>query len=105
MLDSQIQKESKELPTKAVFSSGRSYDISFENDDLKHGVFTYFLLKALRGEAPESKNKNYIDLREVNQYVSEKVRLFTEKYHESSQWPNIYGPHNPDFPLAIRKKR
>ena len=69
---------------EAVFSEaeGRvtlaSCDInesSFEDDKLGHGVFTYYLLEALRGKADTLVDKR-VTASEANRYVVEKVRAW-----------------------------
>ena len=70
---------------------------SFENDNLKHGVFTYCLLDAINGKADgrtakgpvDSKKDGSVELSEIIAYVAQEVPTLTaEKQH-----PN----HSPSF--------
>ncbi|MBU0509930.1 caspase family protein [bacterium] len=51
-----------------IFSATSGSQISSGDPDQKHGVFTYFLLKALRGEADTDGNRQ-LTADEVNQYL------------------------------------
>ena len=71
------------------------------------GVFSYFLLQGLKGEA-EDKNRNQIvDLRELIDYVTEKVQDYTKKTMKVPvQVPDSYeakGCILDDFPVALRE--
>jgi len=92
---------------KVIFSSGQGTQISWEDRNLKHGVFTYYLLKGLRGEAKESKNPRFVDLGELEEYVQWNVFEHTSNDKKMSpQKPRLWeanGVTNEDFPVAIRK--
>ena len=60
-----------------------------------HGVFTYFLLKGLAGDADYSKD-NRVTLGELIPYVSEQVRRATN----NAQSPNISGKFDPALSIA-----
>ena len=53
-------------------------ETSTENDELKHGVFTYFLLEGLRGKA-DIDTDGIITVDEVYRYVSKEVPKATEQ--------------------------
>ena len=70
------------------FSSGMPGTISWEREALGHGVFTYFLIKGMLGEAQQLTAPGKITLDDLSQYV----RRETEKYvatipNASSQTP------------------
>jgi uncharacterized caspase-like protein len=46
--------------------------VSAENDELKHGVFTYYLVEGLKGMA-DADEDGLITVEEVYRYVSDKV--------------------------------
>jgi len=54
---------------RVIITASGANEVSAENDDLKHGVFTYFLLEGLRGKADADKD-GMITVDEVYNYVS-----------------------------------
>lgn len=82
----------------AILTASEAAQASLENERWgKHGVFTYFLLKGLQGEADEN-HDGIVDLDEILEYVRANVRSATH----SLQIPHI-GPNSFDrqMPLAI----
>jgi len=60
-----------------------------------HGVFTYFLLKGLKGSADYNKDNN-ISLGELIPYLSEQVRRETK----SAQSPTVSGKFDPALTIG-----
>jgi len=60
-----------------------------------HGVFTYFLLKGLGGEADFSKD-NIVTLGELTLYISEQVRRETR----NAQTPMVAGRFDPALTIG-----
>ena len=58
-----------------TLSSSQREQASHWDEDLKHGVFTYYLLESLRGAA-DSDGSRTVTLREASQYVQTKVRAW-----------------------------
>jgi len=56
----------------AVLSSCALNQISWENEEMKHGVFSYFLTEGLRGAADYDRDGN-VTIMEANKYTFEKV--------------------------------
>jgi len=93
--------------TQILFSTkfgGKSYEYS----NLGHGVFTYYLLSALQGEARQS--DGIISFHDLAQYVSQNVKQYSYKT-KKIQVPFVAGEYNGDFlihaetikpPLKIR---
>jgi hypothetical protein len=82
----------------AILTASEAAQLSFENAKWEqHGVFTYFLLKGLRGEADED-HDGIVSLGEILEYVRDRVRSATN----SQQIPAI-GTTSFDrqMPLAI----
>lgn len=74
---------------------------SFEQEQLGHGVFTYFLLEAIRGEAPTNKD-GLITLGAVATYVAEKVKDHVYRTLDAYQEPSISGTLDANsIPLSI----
>jgi peptidyl-prolyl cis-trans isomerase C len=72
--------------------------ISYENDQLQQGVFTYFLLKALRGEAAGA--DGFVTFRDVSEYVTSSVRQWSFERNQT-QIPVVLSDEvTGDFLLA-----
>ncbi|WP_446743011.1 caspase family protein [Silvibacterium acidisoli] len=59
---------------------------SFEDPELSHGIFTYYLLEGLRGKAVGA--DGYITFGDLSKYVSDNVRDYAEK-KEEAQLPRV----------------
>jgi uncharacterized caspase-like protein len=60
-----------------------------------HGVFTYFLLKGLEGDADYNKDSS-VSLGELTSYLSEKVRRETKNV----QSPTVAGRYDPAITIG-----
>jgi len=82
-----------------------SQDVEYANEagDLKHGLFTYAILEALKGEVSQMSIDGKITVNEIKGYVEERVPELSDKYHGTSQYPTSYS-FGQDFPLVIIKK-
>jgi hypothetical protein len=61
---------------RVILTASGTNEVSAENDDLNHGVFTYYLLEGLKGGADTDRD-GLISVDEAYRYVSAKVRLAT----------------------------
>jgi len=57
---------------RVILTASDANEVSAEKDELKHGVFTYYLLEGLRGKA-DLDGDGVITLDEIYRYVSKKV--------------------------------
>jgi uncharacterized caspase-like protein len=57
---------------RVILTASDANEVSVEKDELQHGVFTYYLLEALRGKA-DFDGDGLITVDEVYRYVSTKV--------------------------------
>jgi DNA-binding winged helix-turn-helix (wHTH) protein len=71
----------------AVLASAAQEELSWEDEDRQHGVFTYCLLEALRGAANANAD-TYITLNEVANYVRRNVVDWANK-HGKTQRPTL----------------
>ncbi len=79
-----------------VISATDSETLAQELPQLKHGVFTYALLKGLDGEA-DSNNDNRLKIKELDSYLSNKM----EKLTDGNQQPVLHAPGGfKDFVFA-----
>lgn len=79
-----------------------SNQLSWEAPDLKHGLFTFFLLQGLRGAADQDKN-GIITASELYRYLLDKVETLSSKRY-STQTPTRSPSWDPYFPLALYPK-
>lgn len=61
---------------RVIITASGANEVSVENDKLKHGVFTYYLVEGLQGKA-DIDNDGNITVDEVYHYVAKKVPLAT----------------------------
>lgn len=76
--DTYYKQFKKRTNTAFIFSS-QAKESSIEHRGLRQGVFSHFLLKGLKGEADNDKNKK-VTIDEVANYVKEQVRIYTSDY-------------------------
>ena len=57
---------------RVIISSCSANEISKEDDRLKHGIFSYFLLEGLKGEADQNQD-GIITVSELFSYISREV--------------------------------
>jgi WD40 repeat protein len=81
-----------------VFTSSRGTELSQERADLGHGVFTYSILSALKGEVAAQAQGN-VSVLSLSGFVSTDVPRITN----GAQNPSAYSLGFYDFPLAVMK--
>jgi uncharacterized caspase-like protein len=70
-------------PVRLIFTSCEQGEVSRESTKLGHGVFTHYLLQALKGEADKTGNKTggngdgKVSLGEMIEYTRDQVKRFT----------------------------
>lgn len=65
------------LPENIVgLQSSRPNEVSIESTELNHGVFTYYLIQGLRGEANRGRS-NEVSIFDLHHYVSRKTQDYT----------------------------
>lgn len=88
-----------------AFMASTARQQSLEDEKLGHGVFTYYLIKGLQGEADLEQtnasgyNNGVITISEMQTYLTRKIEEAT-KY---KQKPNVEGNFDGDFPLSVTK--
>ena len=70
-----------------------------EDDQHRHGLFTYYLLRAMRGEADTNRDGN-VTLGEAVSYLSQKVRWASKTYMNQEQRPFAVPAISPTDPSA-----
>ena len=79
-----------------------SEQFATEFAQLGHGLFTYTILQALKGDADGSSKDKKITVKEISSYLNDMVPELSEKYKGSAQYPTSYG-FGQDFPVVIVK--
>ncbi len=85
--------------------SSDSLSKGLEDDKHRHGLMTYYLLRALRGES-DSNHDGSVTLAEVAGYVSQKVTWASKSQFNAEQHPLInpaLKPSDPRFALVLGK--
>ncbi len=100
-----LEKEMKKYGgQKFIFASSGANQESFESKELANGLFTHFLIRGLMGEAPETRNNQYIDLDELETFVINQVSRYSEKNSLKLQVPRIIKSTNDlSYPITLRK--
>jgi hypothetical protein len=87
---------SKEGVTKITASRSDELSLEREFPEGGHGVFTYYLLKGLKGEADEN-GDGFVTMTEGFAYLYDRVRSVTR--HSQNPWSSAYV--SPDIPLGV----
>ena len=80
----------------ALMMSSKSEETSLEFQGFRQGVFSYFLIKGLKGEADKDNNK-IVTIKELYDYVNSNVREYTGY----SQNPVINGSFDSNMPVSV----
>ncbi|MBW2006144.1 MAG: caspase family protein [Deltaproteobacteria bacterium] len=88
---------------RVIIASSDGKEESLEIEKFGHGVFTHYLLKALKGEADENKD-GFVELDEVWDYVKYRVTDTARKYG-STQTPIIDGSYSAGIVLSKHPER
>jgi hypothetical protein len=98
-----IYKElTKSQPGIAYFLSSQAEEESLEVSTLHNSVFTYFVLRGMKGEA-NANNDNVVTIKELFDYVYLNVTDYAAKLGKV-QTPMLKGNYDPNLPVAIVRK-
>ncbi len=74
---------------------------SLESDTLRHGLFTYYILRGLRGEADQNRNGE-VTIGELTAYVNQQVPTVARSDFKQDQQPQVLPvPRSSDRRLEI----
>jgi hypothetical protein len=76
---------------KIILTASGANEVSAESDELKHGIFTHFLLKGLQGQA-DSDGDGLITVDEIYTYVSKQVPQATNQEQHPVKKGIVEGP-------------
>jgi hypothetical protein len=82
-----------------AFLSASSNELSLEDESLKHGVFTWYLLKGLKGDA-DPRQTGKVTAGALKRYLADRVEEYAS--HKSAhQTPTVSPTFDPDRVLAV----
>ncbi|MFC1725513.1 caspase domain-containing protein, partial [candidate division KSB1 bacterium] len=101
LINRYLMELSKSKSGRACLTASESGELSAESQGWGggHGVFTYFLLEALKGKADKDRN-GIVSVKEVINYTFEKVVMETK----GRQHPDYAGNFDGDLPMSVIKK-
>ena len=82
----------------ALLMSSKAEELSLEDQGLRQGVFTYYILRGLKGAA-DGNGDYLITIKELYSYVYSKVREYTA----GVQTPVLTGTYDDMMPVAFRR--
>ena len=90
-----IENPSVKMENAVILSSSSGVQVSTWYNEKKHGMFTYFFLKAIHDKENSDKNAdNKLTFREIYEYISDKsegVPYYARRIHGVEQDPTISG--------------
>jgi hypothetical protein len=95
-LDNYYNEIHKNKGGLVLFMSSKEQESSIENNGLRQGIFSYYLIKGLKGAA-NTNNDEFIRIDELFDYVQTNVSFYTNEY----QTPVIYGDNAIDYPIGF----
>lgn len=95
-LKNYYQKLNESQAGTVMFSSSRTDEVSLESSGLRQGIFSYYLLKGLKGAA-NLNGDQIVTVEEIYKYVTDQV----SKYSGGRQKPLLAGDINLQFPMAL----
>jgi WD40 repeat protein len=105
MRGSQEERAISQLARSAgihILASAGSEQTAKEIPELKHGIFTHVLLKALSGAADGAPSDGKITVYELKSYLDDQVPVINEQYSGKAQYPHTFS-RGQDFPVVTGK--
>lgn len=79
-----------------LMMSSKAEETSIENNGLRQGIFSHFLIRGLKGAADNDENK-LVTINELFEYVEANVKFYTNNY----QTPVISGDYDARMPMGV----
>ncbi len=83
-----------------VMASAGSEQFATEFSELGHGLFTYLLIKALKGDADGAPKDGKVTIYELKSYLDDQVPELTRKLKGKPQYPYTFS-RGQDFPIVV----
>jgi len=80
----------------ALLMSSKSKEYSLEDGGLRSGIFSYYLVRGLKGEA-DNNSDHIVTITELYDFIHEKVRYYTA----GVQTPILTGDYDEKMPVAV----
>lgn len=80
----------------ALLMSSKGEEFSLEDGGLRQGIFSHYLIRGLKGEADEDRNK-IVTVQELFDYVYTQVRRYTAH----AQTPTLTGIFDDTMPVSV----
>lgn len=80
----------------ALLMSSKGEEYSLEDQGLRQGIFSHYLIRGLKGEADKNKNK-IVTIQELYDFVFKKVRNYTG----NAQSPTLTGVYDSRMPVSV----
>lgn len=90
------------LNNNVVLTSSKDDQVSSWYNGKKHGMFTYFLLKAIHNKNADINNDNQVTYEEIYEYISdnsEGIPYYTRRIHGIEQTPTIFGKNKENVAI------
>jgi hypothetical protein len=87
---------SKSSGGTVLMMSSKSEETSIENNGLRQGIFSHFMIRGLKGAA-DVDNDNLVTINELFQYTEANVKFYTNNY----QTPVISGQFDKKMPMGV----
>jgi hypothetical protein len=81
------------IPNGTIFTSSSNEQVSVWYPEKKHGLFTYYFLKGLKGEADTNGDKE-ISVEEMENYLLKNIPIQARFLRNREQTPQVLGNHN-----------
>ena len=81
------------IPNATVITASRGDEVSGWYPEKRHGLFTYFFLKGISGDADRDQNGE-ITVSELKAFVSDEtegVPYWARRLHSKEQHPDVFG--------------
>ncbi len=80
----------------ALLLSSKGEEFSLEDQGLRQGIFSHFLIRGLKGEADTNQNK-IVSIQELYNFVHTSVKNYTA----NAQTPMLSGNYDANMPVAV----
>jgi hypothetical protein len=85
-----------------IMAASSGSEISSSYRDKGHGLFTYFLLKGIKGEA-DANEDGRIDMEELYQYLKPQVQKIARRLYNNEQTPQLIAPESAMKGIVLQK--
>ncbi|MDH5603274.1 MAG: caspase family protein, partial [Cyclobacteriaceae bacterium] len=86
-----------------ILAAAGSEQTAAEFKDLGHGLFTYMILEALKGNADGAPLDNKVTVYELKSFLDDQVPDYSKKYKGSPQYPSTFS-RGHDFPVSLTER-